>query len=87
MGTKEVLAALTEGKNINELSIAYGIARHGDSFVKERRQDFYRKTIERLLENPNNSRYENVILMFKALGVDIETAISIAANAKLQAEK
>ena len=82
MKTKEVLAKLTEGKSVNELARAFGHAKEGEDFNK--RQDFYRKTVERLLDNPGNSRFESVIWMFQALGIDIESAIAIAANQKLQ---
>ena len=81
MSIKESLAKLSEGQNLNQLSIAYAIAKDGEVPA---RQDHYRSTVQKILNNPDGSRYESVRLLFQALGVDIKSAIAIAANQKLQ---
>jgi hypothetical protein len=71
----QLLAA--DGRNLNQLAIAYGIAKDGE---KPQRQDKYRNTLLRIVENPDSSSWENLSRFLRVLGVDAETAIAIAAS-------
>lgn len=81
MDIKDLLDKLSQDKNLNQLAIAYAIEKDGEV---PSRQDKYRSTVEKILNNPANSKYRSVHLMFKALGVDIEAAIAIAATQKIK---
>jgi hypothetical protein len=66
-----------DGRNLNQLAIAYGIAKSGE---KPDRQDKYRNTLLRIVEKPEAASWENLSRFLRVLGVDAETAIAIAAS-------
>ncbi|MEA5465293.1 hypothetical protein [Leptothoe sp. PORK10 BA2] len=81
MEIKDLLIELAKDTNLNQLAIAY--AEDKDGCIPER-QDHYRSTINRIIQNPASSRYENLERLFRILGVDIQAAIAIAATQKLK---
>jgi hypothetical protein len=71
----ELVAA--DGRNLNQLAIAYGIDKEGQ---KPERQDRYRNTLLRIIDKPEAASWENLNRFLRVLGVNAEGAIAIAAS-------
>ncbi|WP_194054500.1 hypothetical protein [Nodosilinea sp. LEGE 06152] len=72
-----------DGRNLNQLAIAYGIAKDGE---KPERQDKYRNTLLRIVEKPDSASWENLARFLRVLGVDAEAALTIAISSAAKAK-
>jgi hypothetical protein len=72
-----------DGRNLNQLAIAYGIDKEGE---KPPRQDKYRNTLLRIVDQPETTTWENLARLLQVLGVDGEAALTIAITSALRAK-
>jgi hypothetical protein len=72
-----------DGRNLNQLAIAYGIDKEEQ---KPERQDRYRNTLLRIIEKPEAASWENLSRLLRVLGVDAEAALTIALSSAVDTE-
>jgi hypothetical protein len=73
----QVLERLQGDETLYSLALRYAIARDGD---RPERPDKYQGAVKKMLAQPERAQFENLALLFKILGVDIEAAIAVAAS-------
>lgn len=83
MTLKDTLQQLRGNRSYYAIAQAYALAKDGEA---PSRRDRYELTVRRAMENPDTAQWQTLKTIFKALGVDIETAIAIAAASRSKAE-
>lgn len=71
-----------DGRNFNQLSVAYGIAKEGK---EPARSDQYRNALKKMVEQPEKATWQSLTLFLGVLGVDAESSLTIAISAAARA--
>jgi hypothetical protein len=85
---KPVLEELVkvDGRNFNQLSVAYGIEKVKRGGEEPKRSDQYRNALIKIVEQPDKATWESLTIFLGVLGVDAEAALAIAINAATKAK-
>lgn len=74
---KQTLEQLKGQKTDYWVALQYALLKDGE---RPERPDKYLRAVQRIFANPETAQYGNLVLLFRVFGVDIETAIAIAAS-------
>lgn len=74
---QQTLTHLIGDRTLYSVALDYAIAKDGE---RPERPDKYRGAVEKMIAQPERAQFENLALLFKVLGVDVEAAIAIAAS-------
>ena len=74
---QQTLTNLIGDRTLYSVSLDYAIARDGE---RPERPDKYQGAVKKMIDQPQRAQFENLALLFRVLGVDIEAAIAIAAS-------
>lgn len=84
MSLKPIIKNLIGERSIGDLAAAYAIAKTGSI---PKRRDLYWSTVKRIIDNPDEAKFSTIKLFFNTIGIDIEAAIAIAANANAKSNQ